>query len=117
MPAIDRFALLLTVTFLLVFGVIAAATLLRVRRWMADQQTTISSVRAKVVEKHVRVSRPAGGPRPVSNHARRYYAAFQTVKGQRMEFSVSPEDYAALTEQDPGILTYQGPHFLGFSRN
>ncbi|MEG2144477.1 MAG: DUF2500 domain-containing protein, partial [Oscillospiraceae bacterium] len=37
--------------------------------------------------------------------------------GDRMEFSVSDQEYGLLAENDMGVLTFQGTRYLGFQRN
>ena len=41
---------------------------------------------------------------------------FQVDSGDRMEFSVSGQEYGLLAEGDRGKLTFQGTRYLGFER-
>ena len=45
-----------------------------------------------------------------------YYVTFQVDSGDRMEFSVSGQEYGLLAEGDRGKLTFQGTRYLGFER-
>ncbi len=45
-----------------------------------------------------------------------YYATFQVQSGDRMELSVSGNDYGMLAEGDHGMLSFQGTRYLGFER-
>ena len=46
-----------------------------------------------------------------------YFATFQVASGDRMELSVSGEEYGLLREEDEGTLRFQGKRFLGFTRS
>ena len=45
-----------------------------------------------------------------------YYMTFQVDSGDRMEFSISGQEYGLLAEGDWGKLTFQGTRYLGFER-
>ena len=45
-----------------------------------------------------------------------YYATFEVESGDRMEFSVTGEEYGMLAEGDTGRLTFQGTRYLSFKR-
>ncbi len=45
-----------------------------------------------------------------------YYVTFQFHSNDRLELSVSGEQYGLLSEGDLGTLTFQGTRFLGFQR-
>ena len=46
-----------------------------------------------------------------------YYLTFEFESGDRTEFHVSGKEYGLLSENDTGILNFQGTRFLGFERN
>lgn len=46
-----------------------------------------------------------------------YFATFQFESGDRLEFSLRPEEYGMLVEGDHGRLSFQGTRFLGFERS
>lgn len=46
----------------------------------------------------------------------KYFATFQFESGDRMEFSLLPEEYGMLVEGDCGRLSFQGTRYLGFER-
>ncbi|MCD8340731.1 MAG: DUF2500 domain-containing protein [Clostridiales bacterium] len=45
-----------------------------------------------------------------------YYVTFQFHSNDRLELSVSGQQYGMLSEGDLGTLTFQGTRFLGFQR-
>ena len=45
-----------------------------------------------------------------------YYVTFQVESGDRMELSVSGQEYGMLAEGDRGKLTFQGTRYLSFER-
>ena len=42
---------------------------------------------------------------------------FQVDSGDRMELSVTGQEFGLIAEGDTGKLTFQGTRFLGFERN
>lgn len=45
-----------------------------------------------------------------------YYAVFEVESGDRMKFSISVNEYWALTKEDFGKLTFKGTRFGSFKR-
>ena len=45
-----------------------------------------------------------------------HYVTFEVESGDRLEFSVSGQEYGMLMEGDIGKLTFQGTRYLGFDR-
>ena len=56
-----------------------------------------------------------------SNHTkatdRHYFVTFQVESGDRIEFWVTSLQYSELKQDDCGILTFQGPRFIGFEKD
>ena len=50
-------------------------------------------------------------------HMSQYYATFEVESGDRMELSMTGEEYGLLAEGDIGKLSFQGTRYLGFVRN
>ncbi len=105
------FPVLFLAVFLLVFGTILTTIFRNVRQWRKDNASPVLTVPAKVTGKRTQVS---GGRNTMA--ATRYYATFEVESGDRMELTMTGEQYALLAEEDLGRLTFQGSRYLGFER-
>ena len=73
-----------------------------------NEASPVLTVDASVVAKRMQV---------YGDHAyTAYFATFEVPSGDRMELTVSGQDYGYLVEQDRGRLTFQGDRFLKFER-
>lgn len=81
--------------FALVIGGLILVLISGIRQWHKNNGSPRLTVNAAVVSRRTRIS---GG------------------SGDRMEFSVSGQEYGLLAEGDTGQLTFQGTRFLGFER-
>lgn len=92
--------------------------------WNKNNHSPRLSVEAEVVGKRVNVSHHtcanagdiSGAHGYSSTEFTTYYVTFQVASGDRMEFSVSGEEYGQLAERDVGSLTFQGTRYLAFDR-
>lgn len=77
-----------------------------------NNKQPIVPAEANVIGKRTHVS--GGG----DNHSAStsYYITFELINGERLELSVSDNDYAYIVEGDKGILTFQGRRFKSFER-
>lgn len=117
---------LFPVLFILVFLVFIAVfviTLIRgISEWNANNHSPVLTVNAVVVTKRQNMTRRrrSGNEMDAMNGyttSTSYYATFQVESGDRMELSISGQEYGMLAEGDVGRLTFQGTRYLGFDRN
>lgn len=98
----------------LIFGVIivvmGTALVRGVGTWMSNNTAPIRSVPARVLGKRTNTW---GGAGDSSVHTS-YYVAFELDSGERLEFRVNGPEYGLITQNEDGILTYQGTRFKGF---
>lgn len=98
--------------FALVAGLIIFVIVKSVSQSARNRNSPILTVEARVVAKRADVSGGAGDSMAHTWH----YATFEVESGDRMELSVSGEQYGMLAEGDAGRLTFQGTRFVDFMR-
>lgn len=112
------FETMFAVMFLLVFGMVIVTFVRGIGEWNKNNHSPRLSVPATVVAKRTSVTyhHHAGKHHRTSRYTI-YYATFQVDSGDRMELSLSGEEYGMLAEGDRGSLTFQGTRYLGFQRS
>ena len=95
-----------------------------VGQWRKNEQSPKLSVPAKVKSKRAHVSKSTDMHHhqqenhhfhSSSSHTS-YFVTFEFESGDRSEFYVSGNEYGLISEDDIGILTFQGTRFLGYER-
>ena len=115
----DMFSILLTLMFILVFGMFVVTAVRGISQWNKNNYSPRLTVPAIVVAKRTNVTRHhhAGAGNMHHNHtSTTYYVTFQVESGDRMELHVSGQEYGLLAEGDYGLLSFQGTRYLGFER-
>lgn len=103
--------------FILVFGVFLVVFIKIIGQWSKNNKSPRLTVPATVVAKRTNVSRHRSGTDHMHHHtSTSYYVTFQVDSGDRMELSMSGQEYGLLIEGDRGQLTFQGTRYLGFER-
>lgn len=114
---IDLFSMLI---FVVVIGVFVVSLVKGIGQWHKNNQSPQLTVEATVVTKRVDVTHHHHNDGNVHHHhvssSSSYYATFQVLSGDRMEFRVSGREYGLLVEGDTGALTFQGTRYLRFDR-
>ncbi len=113
-----------TFAIVLVIVVIGSFIVMAVRgtaQWHRNNQSPRLTVEAELVSRRTEVSTfHHGGHNGTdmchTSSSTTYYVTFQVDSGDRMEFSVSGQEYGLLAEGDRGKLTFQGTRYLGFER-
>ncbi len=113
---------LVSVGFILVFGLILVQAVRGIGQWKRNNASPVLTVDATIVTKRADVSHHhhQTGVEPVQHHtstSTTYYATFEVVSGDRMEFQIGDTEYGMLVEGDTGKLTFQGTRYLGFERS
>lgn len=92
-------------------------------QWHKNEQSPELTVPAIVKSKRADVSRRADMHYQHDNHHHhssstqtKYFVTFEFESGDRLEFHVSGKEYGLLSENDRGILNFQGTRYLGFER-
>ncbi|MGE7666291.1 DUF2500 domain-containing protein [Ureibacillus composti] len=99
----------IVIVFLIVFGSILMAIISGVKKNAQNNAAPVLTVPAQVVSKRTEVR---------GDHSHTwYYSTFEVESGDRMEFSMSGEEYGLLAEQDLGLLTFQGTRYKSFNRH
>ena len=109
--AFGAFGVMFGIVFVLVIGIFIATAVGGITRWNRNNNSPKLTVAAAVVAKRMDVTYH-------HNHTSStcYYVTFQVLSGDRMELSVSGEEYGMLAEGDVGELSFQGTRFLAFER-
>ena len=113
------FGIMFTVVFLLVIGMFIVTAVKGIGQWSKNNNSPRLTVSATVVAKRTNVSRRRHGGVNEHHHHHTstwYYVTFQVESGDRMELSMTGQEYGLLIEGDRGNLTFQGTRYLGFER-
>lgn len=110
------------IMFVLIVGIFVVVVVKGVGQWNKNSHSPRLEVEALVCGKRQDISQTqhtnAGDITGVHGYhtttSTAYYVTFQVASGDRMEFSVSGEEYGRLTEGDKGKLSFQGTKYLGF---
>ena len=110
--------ILFVVMFVVVLGIIVVVFAKGVSQWNKNNHSPRLTVPATVVAKRTDVSHHHSGANDHMHHhsSTWYYVTFQVDSGDRMEFSVTGQDYGMLIEGDRGNLSFQGTRYQGFER-
>ena len=117
-------SVIVPIIFLLVVGVFVTNMMKGIGTWNKNNDSPQLTVDATVVSKRMDVSRMhhanagdiTGAHGFHTSSATRYYTTFQVASEDRMEFSISGQDYGLFAEGDQGQLSFQGTRFLSFQR-
>ncbi|MEA3318660.1 MAG: DUF2500 domain-containing protein [Bacillota bacterium] len=107
------------IVFVLIIGVILVSVFQGIDQWHKNEQSPRLSVPAIVTSKRIDVTKRSN----MNNHHHSssvhtsYYVTFEFESGDRSEFHVSGKEYGLLSEDDKGVLSFQGTRYLGFERN
>ena len=108
------------VIFLIILTMIIISIVQGVKQRKQNNASPVLDVEAKLVTKRTEVSRYRHNTDNThvhnSSHTT-YYVTFEVQSTDRLEFTVTGEEYGQLVENDTGILTFQGTRYLGFKRN
>lgn len=113
------FGAFFAVIFLLVIAVFIFVFVKGIRTWSSNNHSPRLTVEATLVSRRTDISsnqHHTGTDHMHTDVTTWYYLTFQVESGDRMEFSVSGQDYGMAVEGDTGRLTFQGTRFLGFER-
>lgn len=114
----DLFTKLFLVVFLVILGIIVAGLVRSGLQWHKNNQSPKLTVPAAVVAKRTEVNSytTTAGQHAYTNSDTNYYVTFEVRSGDRMELCVSGQTYGMMSENDIGMLTFQGTRFLNFER-
>ena len=118
---ISIFFLLFIVAFVAILGMILVTFVRELSQRNRNNHSPRLTVEAELVSRRTEVSTfHHGGHNGTdmchTSSSTTYYVTFQVDSGDRMEFSVSGQEYGLLAEGDRGKLTFQGTRYLGFER-
>lgn len=122
--AFSVFPVMFSIVFLLVIGVFIVTFVKSIAEWNKNNNSPRLTVDASVVAKRTHVSHHrhanagdmSGAHGYHTSTSTRYYVTFQVESGDRMELSMSGNEFGLLIEGDQGKLTFQGTRYLGFER-
>ncbi|KPB06025.1 DUF2500 domain-containing protein [Bacillus sp. CHD6a] len=107
------------IVFVLIIGVILVSVFQGIGQWHKNEQSPRLSVPAVVTSKRIDVTKRSNmnhHHHSSSSHTS-YYVTFEFESGDRSEFHLSGKEYGLLSEDDNGVLSFQGTRYLGFERN
>lgn len=110
------------IIFVIVIGGILFSAFKGIGQWQKNEQSPRLSVKAIVTSKRADVSRRTNMHHHDDHHHHsssahtKYFVTFEFESGDRSEIHVSGKEYGLLSEDDIGMLTFQGTRYLGFER-
>jgi hypothetical protein len=111
------------IIFVIVIGGILFSVFKGIGQWHKNEQSPKLRVPAMVKSKRADVSRRSNIHHQKDNHHyhtssthTRYFVTFEFESGDRSEFHISGKEYGLLSEDDTGMLTFQGTRYLDFER-
>ncbi len=113
---------IVVIGFFVVIGLIIAHSIQGARQWKRNNDSPILTVDATLVTKRTDVHHhhhhhTGDTHHHMSTSSTTYYATFEVLSGDRLEFTVRDTEYGQLVEGDAGKLTFQGTRYLGFERS
>lgn len=97
-------------------GILALTTVSGIQRHVSNSRKPMLSVHSLIVGKRTEVSHRHDPDLPVNRTDSKYFITFEVESGDRLEFTVSGEEYGQCSEGDEGKLTFQGTRYVGFER-
>lgn len=107
------------IIFCIVIGTFIYRAIKGLSQWNKNNNSPVLEVKATVVSKRADVSHNVtntGENNMMHSSTTYYYITFEVNSGDRMEFSVTGEQYGMLAEGDYGTLTFQGTRYKCFLR-
>lgn len=107
------------IMFVVIIGVIITNVARGAKQWNKNNNSPVLTVDAKVVSKRTDVSHHMHNTANNNNHhssSTWYYVTFEVESGDRIELSMTGQEYGMLVEGDTGRLTFQGIRYKGFQR-
>ncbi len=121
-PMFEIAPIFIGIIFVFVIGGILFSAFKGIGQWQKNEQSPRLSVEAIVTSKRADVSRRTNMHHHDDHHHHsssthtKYFVTFEFESGDRLEFHVSGKEYGLLSEDDIGMLTFQGTRYLGFVR-
>ena len=121
-PMFEIAPIFIGIIFVFVIGGILFSAFKGFGQWQKNEQSPRLSVKAIVTSKRADVSRRTNMHHHDDHHHHsssthtKYFVTFEFESGDRLEFHVSGKEYGLLSEDDIGMLTFQGTRYLGFAR-
>lgn len=97
-------------------GILAITAASGINRYVSNNRKPKLSVQSLIVGKRTEVSHRHDPDLSVNRTDSKYFITFEVESGDRLEFSVSGEEYGQCSEGDEGKLTFQGTRYYGFER-
>ena len=106
------FPVIFVLLFSVFLGMFFFVLVKNIRENVKNNQSPRLTVDARVVTKRMQNGYYDGNAR----HPAWYYVTFEVESGDRMELSMTGNEYGLLAEGDTGKLSFQGTRYLGFER-
>lgn len=103
--------------FLIVFSIIIFTIIRNVATYIKNNNSPVQTEKAVITGKRSRTTHNSNPTTNTFNSSTTYYTTFEFEDGTRHEFRIKPKVYGLLSEQDTGILQFQGTRFLDFTRD
>lgn len=123
-PMFEIVPIFIGIIFVIVIGSILYSVFKGVGEWQKNEQSPRLSVPAVVTSKRIDVTKRSNMHHNNDTHHHhsssthtKYFLTFEFESGDRSEFHVSGKEYGLLSEDDNGVLSFQGTRYLGFERN
>lgn len=97
--------------FVIFIAVITVGLIFTKKSWQKDNASPVISSKAEIISKR---TAEKSSSKSLYGGCKFYYVIFLLESGEKREFRVEAEDYAVLSQNSKGTLTFKGKRFLGF---
>ncbi len=111
--------IIISIMFVVVIGMLIVNVVRGAKQWNKNNNSPVLIVDAKVVTKRTDVSYHMHNTANDNHHnssSTWYYVTFEVESGDRIELSMTGQEFGLLVEGDAGRLTFQGTRYKGFQR-
>lgn len=102
--------------FIVFFAMFIFVIVNNIKEWSHNNKQPIIPVNSTIISKRANVSHHHHGETHATSSSTTYYVTFQFDNGERIELTVSGEQYGLMAEGDKGVLSFQGTRFISFDR-
>jgi hypothetical protein len=99
-----------------IFGIMLLTSASGIKRYFVNNRQPVLTVTSIIVGKRTEVSHRHDTDLSVNRSDTKYFVTFEVESGDRLEFTVSGQEYGQCSEGDEGMLTFQGSRYYGFER-
>ncbi|MDQ0087673.1 heme/copper-type cytochrome/quinol oxidase subunit 2 [Paenibacillus anaericanus] len=106
----------LPIFIVVILAIISVSVASGMKRYLSNNRQPELAVHSIIVGKRTEVTHRYSTETSVNRTDSKYYLTFEVDSGDRLEFTVSGQEFGQSAEGDEGQLTFKGSRYLGFDR-